>query len=158
MANRLEAAAARAGALVLPLHGSLSAEDQDRAIRPSDRRKIILSTNVAETSLTIDGVTTVIDSGLARNVRYDGERGIDRWELLRISRAAADQRRGARRAGPGPACASVSGPSATTEPAPSSNNPKSTESTSLRPCSPCTPGEFPTPGVSTGSTPLHRIG
>ena len=84
------------------MHGSLPAEDQDRALRPSDRRKVILSTNIAETSLTIDGVTTVIDSGLARIVRYDAERGIDRWELGRISRAAADQRAGrAGRTGPG---------------------------------------------------------
>ncbi len=67
-----------------------------------DRRKVILSTNVAETSLTIDGVTTVIDTGLARIVRYDAERGIDRWELSRISRAAADQRAGrAGRTAPG---------------------------------------------------------
>ena len=103
LARRLEPAAARSGALVLPLHGSLPAEEQDRAIRPSDRRKIILSTNVAETSLTIDGVTTVIDTGLARLVRYDPERGVDRWELVRISRAAALQRAGrAGRTGPGP--------------------------------------------------------
>ena len=75
---------------------------QDRALCPGDRRKVILSTNVAETSLTIDGVTTVIDTGLARIVRYDAERGIDRWELSRISRAAADQRAGrAGRTGPG---------------------------------------------------------
>ncbi len=100
--RRLEPAATRAGALVLPLHGSLPADDQDRALAPGDRRKVILSTNVAETSLTIDGVTTVIDTGLARNVRYDAERGIDRWELARISRAAADQRAGrAGRTGPG---------------------------------------------------------
>ena len=71
-------------------------------MRRVDRRKVILSTNVAETSLTIDGVTTVIDTGLARIVRYDAERGIDRWELARISRAAADQRAGrAGRTGPG---------------------------------------------------------
>jgi len=102
VAKRLEPAAGRLGALVLPLHGSLPAEEQDRAIRPSDRRKIILSTNVAETSLTIDGVACVIDTGLARIVRYDGERGVDRWELVRISRAAADQRAGrAGRTGPG---------------------------------------------------------
>jgi len=100
--RELEPAASRAGAVVLPLHGSLSLSDQDRALRPSNRRKVILSTNVAETSLTIDGVTTVIDSGLARIVRYDGERGIDRWELGPISRAAADQRAGrAGRTGPG---------------------------------------------------------
>ena len=76
------AAASRAGALVLPLHGSLPAEDQDRALKPSDRRKVILSTNVAETSLTIDGVTTVIDTGLARIVRYDartGHRPLGAW-------------------------------------------------------------------------------
>jgi ATP-dependent helicase HrpB len=102
VSKRLEAPAARFGAVVLPLHGSLSAEEQDRALRPSSRRKIILSTNVAETSLTIDGVTTVIDSGLARTVRYDGARAIDRWETVRISRAAADQRAGrAGRTGPG---------------------------------------------------------
>jgi ATP-dependent helicase HrpB len=100
--KRLEPAARDADALVLPLHGSLSAEDQDRALLPGNRRKVILSTNVAETSLTIDGVTTVVDTGLARTVRYDAERGIDRWELARISRAAADQRAGrAGRTGPG---------------------------------------------------------
>ena len=102
LGRRLEPAAARAGAVVLPLHGSLPADEQDRALRPSDRRKIILSTNVAETSLTIDGVTTVFDSGLARTVRYDGARGMDRWETIRISRAAADQRAGrAGRTAPG---------------------------------------------------------
>jgi ATP-dependent helicase HrpB len=102
LARRLAPAAASAGAVVLPLHGSLSAEEQDRALRPSERRKIILSTNVAETSLTIDGVTTVIDCGLARTVRYDGARGIDRWETCPISRASADQRAGrAGRTGPG---------------------------------------------------------
>jgi ATP-dependent helicase HrpB len=102
VAKRLESAPARGGALVLPLHGSLPAEDQDLAIRPSTCRKIILSTNVAETSLTIDGVTAVIDTGLARIVCFDGERGVDRWELVRISRAAADQRAGrAGRTGPG---------------------------------------------------------
>jgi ATP-dependent helicase HrpB len=100
--QRLEPAVDATGALVLALHGSLPAEDQDRVFRPSDRRKVILSTNIAETSLTIDGVTTVIDSGLARIVRFDADRGIDRWELCRISRAAADQRAGrAGRTGPG---------------------------------------------------------
>ncbi|HEX3448212.1 MAG TPA: helicase-related protein, partial [Isosphaeraceae bacterium] len=100
--KRLATAASRMGTVVLPLHGSLPAEDQDRALRPTDRRKVILSTNVAETSLTIDGVSTVIDCGLARTVRYDAQRGIDRWELGRISRAAAAQRAGrAGRTGPG---------------------------------------------------------
>ena len=102
LAKKLEPIADRADAVVLPLHGSLPAEDQDRALRPSERRKVVLSTNVAETSVTIDGVTVVVDSGLARTVHYDPERGIDRWELKRISRAAADQRAGrAGRTGPG---------------------------------------------------------
>jgi ATP-dependent helicase HrpB len=100
--RRIATAASRTGAVVLPLHGSLPAADQDRALKPSDRRKVILSTNVAETSLTIDGVSTVIDCGLARTVRYDAQRGVDRWELGRISRAAAAQRAGrAGRTGPG---------------------------------------------------------
>ena len=76
--------------------------NKTEALKPSDRRKVILSTNVAETSLTIDGVSTVIDCGLARTVRYDAQRGVDRWELGRISRAAAAQRAGrAGRTGPG---------------------------------------------------------
>jgi ATP-dependent helicase HrpB len=102
LAKKLEPIADRWGALVLPLHGSLPAEDQDRALRPSERRKVVLSTNVAETSVTIDGVTVVVDSGLARTVHYNPDRAIDRWELKRISRAAADQRAGrAGRTGPG---------------------------------------------------------
>jgi ATP-dependent helicase HrpB len=100
--RRLEPFAERAGYCVLPLHGSLTAEEQDRALGPSERPKIILSTNVAETSLTIDGVDAVVDSGLMRVVRYDAGRGIDRWEQGPISRAAADQRAGrAGRTGPG---------------------------------------------------------
>ncbi|WP_435010383.1 ATP-dependent helicase HrpB [Tundrisphaera lichenicola] len=86
--------AAREGVLVLPLHGSLSAEEQDRALRPSEFRKVILATNIAETSLTIDGVATVIDGGQARFASYDPARGLDRLELGRISRASADQRAG----------------------------------------------------------------
>ena len=100
--KRLEPIAEQAGARVFPLHGSFSSDEQDRALRPSDRRKIILSTNIAETSLTIDGVNTVIDTGLARSVSFDPDRGIDRWALGRISRASADQRAGrAGRTGPG---------------------------------------------------------
>ncbi len=87
---------------ILPLHGSLSAEDQDRALRPSDRRKVVLATNIAETSLTIDGVRTVIDSGLARQAGFDNARELDRLELGRISRASATQRAGrAGRTAPG---------------------------------------------------------
>jgi ATP-dependent helicase HrpB len=99
---RLEPWAERERALVLPLHGNLSGEDQDRALRPSERRKVILATNIAETSLTIDGVTTVIDSGLARFASHDPERGLDRLELGRISQASATQRAGrAGRTAPG---------------------------------------------------------
>jgi ATP-dependent helicase HrpB len=88
--------------LVLPLHGSLPAAEQDRALKPADRPKIVLATNVAETSLTIDGVTTVIDSGLVRTAAYDPRRGLDRLRLERISRASADQRAGrAGRTAPG---------------------------------------------------------
>ena len=80
--------------LVLPLHGSLPSEEQDRALRPSERRKVVLATNIAETSLTIEGVTTVVDGGLARTASFDAERGVDRLELGRISRASATQRAG----------------------------------------------------------------
>ena len=64
--NRLESLAERDNLLLLPLHGSLTAEEQINALRPAQRRKVILATNIAETSLTIEGVRTVIDSGLAR--------------------------------------------------------------------------------------------
>ena len=94
--------AAREGALVLPLHGSLTPEEQDRAIRPAGRRKVVLATNIAETSLTIDGVTTVVDGGLARFASHDPAKGLDRLELGRISRASAAQRAGrAGRTAPG---------------------------------------------------------
>lgn len=84
------------------LHSSVSGEEQDRALRPSARRKLILATNIAETSLTIDGVKTVVDSGLARVLVSDVRLGIDRLELRRISRASATQRAGrAGRTGPG---------------------------------------------------------
>ena len=93
-ARSIAAMADRDGLIVLPLHGSLPPEEQDRAIRPNARRKIVLATNIAETSLTIDGVTTVIDGGLARQASFDAGRGIDRLELTRISRASAAQRAG----------------------------------------------------------------
>jgi ATP-dependent helicase HrpB len=81
---------------VLPLHGSLSPEDQQKALRPAKagERKIILATNIAETSLTIDGIRTVIDSGLARVASFDAGRGMDRLDLSRISKASATQRAG----------------------------------------------------------------
>ena len=87
---------------VLPLHGSLPSEDQDRALRRSTTRKVVLATNVAETSVTIPGVTAVVDSGLARILRFDPARGLDRLEQAPIARDSADQRAGrAGREGPG---------------------------------------------------------
>src|ERR1044071_9799721 len=87
---------------VLPLHGELPAKDQDAAVAKYDRRKIVVATNVAETSLTIDGVRLVIDSGLARLPRYDPYRGINTLLIEKISRASAEQRAGrAGRTAPG---------------------------------------------------------
>lgn len=87
---------------VLPLHGELPAERQDEAVGRSDRRKIIVSTNVAETSLTIEGVTGVIDAGLARIARFDPRRSINTLLIEKISRASAQQRAGrAGRTAPG---------------------------------------------------------
>ncbi len=88
--------------VVFPLHGELPPEQQDRAVERYASRKIIVSTNVAETSLTIEGVTTVIDSGLARVARFDPHRGINTLLIERISVASADQRAGrAGRTAPG---------------------------------------------------------
>ncbi|MAZ04200.1 MAG: ATP-dependent helicase HrpB [Sneathiella sp.] len=91
-------------ALILPLYGSLPPKDQDRAIQPDPdgMRKIVLSTDIAETSLTIEGVRIVIDSGLARRPVFNPNSGMTALETQRISRASADQRRGrAGRLGPG---------------------------------------------------------
>jgi ATP-dependent helicase HrpB len=79
---------------VLPLHGSLGADAQDLALRPSSRRRVIVATNIAETSLTVPGVTAVVDSGLHKVARYDADRGIDSLETERITADAADQRAG----------------------------------------------------------------
>jgi ATP-dependent helicase HrpB len=88
--------------MILPLFGSLPFEQQVQALRPAPRRKVILATNIAETSLTIPGVRTVIDSGLARQAGFDTRRGMDQLQLKRISRASADQRAGrAGRTAPG---------------------------------------------------------
>ncbi|MEW6730615.1 MAG: ATP-dependent helicase HrpB [Acidobacteriota bacterium] len=88
--------------LVLPLHGDLPPAQQDRAIRPTTQRKIILSTNVAESSVTIEGVTVVIDSGLARTASYSPWSGLPMLRVERISQASAIQRAGrAGRLGPG---------------------------------------------------------
>jgi ATP-dependent helicase HrpB len=86
----------------LPLHGELEPQEQDRVFAPSGRRKVIVATNVAETSVTIEGIRHVVDSGTARVARYDGERGIGTLMLEPISRASADQRKGrAGRTAPG---------------------------------------------------------
>src|SRR5580693_349379 len=89
--NRVEASAD-----VVALYGALGGEDQDRAIAPAPpgRRKIVLATSIAETSITIEGVRIVVDSGLARVPRYEPDVGVTRLETVRVSRAAADQRRG----------------------------------------------------------------
>jgi ATP-dependent helicase HrpB len=90
------------GYILLPLHGELSPRDQDAAVARYDRPKVVVATNVAETSLTIDGIRLVIDSGLARLPRYDPHRGINTLLIEKISRASADQRAGrAGRTAPG---------------------------------------------------------
>jgi len=89
---------------VFPLYGDLSSEAQDAALSPSrdGRRKVILATNIAQTSLTVEGVTTVVDGGLVRVARFDLGAGANRLETERVSRASADQRAGrAGRLGPG---------------------------------------------------------
>ena len=86
----------------IPLHGELEPQEQDRAFAPNSLRKVIVATNVAETSITIDGIRHVVDSGIARVARYDAERGIGTLLLEPISRASADQRKGrAGRTAPG---------------------------------------------------------
>jgi ATP-dependent helicase HrpB len=87
---------------IMPLHGELTPADQDAAVAPGGGRKVIVSTNVAETSLTIDGVTGVIDCGLARMACFDPRRGINTLLIEKISRASSDQRAGrAGRTAPG---------------------------------------------------------
>jgi ATP-dependent helicase HrpB len=94
--------ASRAGLLVLPLHGDLSAAEQDRAVAFANQRKVILSTNVAESSVTIEGVTAVIDSGLARVAADSPWTGIPSLHVHRVSQASATQRAGrAGRTAPG---------------------------------------------------------
>jgi len=89
-------------ALVLPLHGQLDVDEQERALAPASQRKIILATNVAETSLTVEGVTDVIDTGLQKILRFDPESGVDHLVTERVSLDSADQRAGrAGRTAPG---------------------------------------------------------
>ncbi|HBJ82867.1 MAG TPA: ATP-dependent helicase HrpB [Verrucomicrobiales bacterium] len=90
------------GRRVVPLHGELTPQDQDSAVTPGEQPKIIVTTNVAETSLTIEGVKAVIDGGTARIANYDARRGINTLTVNKISRASAEQRAGrAGRLGPG---------------------------------------------------------
>ena len=90
------------GHVILPLHGELQPKDQDAAVARYQQPKVVVATNVAETSITIDGVRLVIDSGLARVSRYDANRGINTLLIERISQANADQRTGrAGRTAPG---------------------------------------------------------
>jgi len=91
-----------AGLSLHPLYGDLPLEEQQRAILPSRKRKIVLATNIAETSLTIEGVSIVIDSGLTRRLQYDAATGMNRLMTVAVSRASAEQRKGrAGRLGPG---------------------------------------------------------
>ncbi len=100
--RRAARALERSNLLVVPLHGDLSPEEQDRAVTRADRRKVILSTNVAESSITIEGVTAVIDSGLARVAADSPWTGLASLDVKRISQASATQRAGrAGRTAPG---------------------------------------------------------
>ena len=88
----------RLGGVVMPLYGALPKEEQDAVLRPlpagNGTRKVVLATSIAETSLTIEGVTTVIDSGLMRVSRFSASSGMNRLETLRLTRDRAEQRRG----------------------------------------------------------------
>ena len=103
-ATELARSSGAVAATVVPLHGGLDAEAQDRAVRAATagERRVILATNIAETSLTVPGVSVVIDSGLVKVARYDAARGVDRLELERVTADSATQRAGrAARLGPG---------------------------------------------------------
>jgi ATP-dependent helicase HrpB len=102
VAASLKDVAGSGGLDVRPLHGDLTIEAQQTAILPGPRRRVVLATNIAETSLTIEGVNVVIDSGLARVSRFDSSLGLSRLDTVRIARDNADQRAGrAGRLGPG---------------------------------------------------------
>jgi ATP-dependent helicase HrpB len=93
-ARLCEPLARKFGRIVLPLYGDLSAAEQDRTIAPATQPKLVLATNVAESSITIDGVTTVIDSGLARIATHSEWTGLPTLKIGRISKASARQRAG----------------------------------------------------------------
>jgi ATP-dependent helicase HrpB len=92
--RRTQAALEGCKALVLPLHGDLPPEAQDLALRENERRRVVLATSIAETSLTVPGVRIVVDGGFRRAPRLDAATGLTRLTTLRISRAAAAQRAG----------------------------------------------------------------
>lgn len=101
-ARELESLAEERGFVLMELYGDLPLERQQAVLERAARRKVVLTTNVAETSVTIDGITGVVDTGMARVLRMDSAMGLDRLELTRISRASADQRIGrAGRSAPG---------------------------------------------------------
>ena len=95
-AQRLKEAVRDPSVDIAPLYGALDAKEQDRAIRPAEpgRRKVVLATSVAETSLTIEGVRVVIDGGLSRVPRFEASSGLTRLATVRVSRSSAEQRRG----------------------------------------------------------------
>lgn len=100
--NALRSACTKERLAAIPLHGDLPPDEQDLAFTPNRLRKVVVATNVAETSVTIDGIRHVVDGGLARVARYDAERGISTLLIEPISRASADQRKGrAGRTAPG---------------------------------------------------------
>lgn len=96
VADRLESARLPGNVSIAPLYGALPQAEQDKAIAPTPegQRKVVLATSIAETSLTIDGIRVVIDSGQARVPRFDPNSGLTRLETVPVSMAAADQRRG----------------------------------------------------------------
>jgi ATP-dependent helicase HrpB len=93
-ARALEQLAVELGLDVMPLHGDLSPAEQDRALMKSGRRKVVLATNVAETSVTVEGITGIVDTGLVRELSFDPGIGLDRLRVVPISQASADQRAG----------------------------------------------------------------
>jgi len=93
-AAALESVARSQNLAVMPLYGDMPPEDQDAVLAPTDRRKVVLATNVAETSLTIEGIRVVVDTGLAKVLRFDPGSGLDKLDLTNISKASADQRAG----------------------------------------------------------------
>ena len=102
VSDALRGLASSLGLLVLPLHGELPPDEQDRALCRADRRRVVLSTNVAETSVTVEGVTAVVDSGLARIVSVDPWTGLPELRVEKIARDSAAQRAGrAGRTAPG---------------------------------------------------------